>query len=35
LGVDADMGKGAIGQYVYPLRVWSGNLRRVADKSEQ
>lgn len=26
LGVDADMGKGAVGQYLYPLRVWGGEL---------
>lgn len=30
LGVDADMGKGALGQYLHPLRVWWNGLRRIA-----
>ncbi|MBS0490521.1 MAG: sterol desaturase family protein [Proteobacteria bacterium] len=30
LGVDADMGKGALGQYLYPFHAWAGSLRRLA-----
>ncbi|MGH6782448.1 MAG: sterol desaturase family protein [Sphingomonadaceae bacterium] len=30
LGVDAEMGKGALGQYLYPFRAWAGSLRRLA-----
>ncbi len=35
LGVDADMGKGALGQYLYPLRVWWNGLRRAAGAKAQ
>ena len=37
LGVDADMGKGAMGQYLYPVRIWGSDLRRVVTptKAEQ
>ena len=30
LGVDAAMGKGALGQYLYPFHAWAGSLRRLA-----
>ena len=37
LGVDADMGKGALGQYLYPLQAWGAGLRRITSptKAEQ
>ena len=28
--VDAAMGKGALGQYLYPFHAWAGSLRRLA-----
>lgn len=29
LGVDAEMGKGALGQYLYPIKEWAGSFRRL------